>query len=189
MKNDFLAKVIEKLEMAFVPYMVVGSVAGSYYGISRSTIDIDIVISPDPAQLEHLTSLLKAEDFYLDPLFAQEALKNRSMFNLMDAQSKWKVDFIIQKYNLYHRKAFERRIQAKVQGVPLFISTVEDIVISKLDWSRLGGSLRQLEDVAGILKLQHTKMDAEYLKEWIYLLDLSKEWNETLKMAMISFPH
>jgi len=50
MKNEFLEDIICKLESASIPYMVVGSVAGSLYGISRATIDIDIVIAPSSEQ-------------------------------------------------------------------------------------------------------------------------------------------
>jgi hypothetical protein len=39
----FLARLTAKLSAAGIPFMLVGSVAASYYGHPRSTFDIDLV--------------------------------------------------------------------------------------------------------------------------------------------------
>lgn len=43
---DLLAAIGDRLEAAGIPYMVVGSMAGSFHGYPRTTADIDIVIDP-----------------------------------------------------------------------------------------------------------------------------------------------
>ena len=43
-----LKLVLDALEQADIPYMLVGSFASNLYGVPRATQDADVVISPDP---------------------------------------------------------------------------------------------------------------------------------------------
>jgi hypothetical protein len=42
--------------------------------------------------------------------------------------------------------------EVELQGVSLFVASAEDVILSKVEWSKLGGSQRQLEDVVAILR-------------------------------------
>lgn len=48
---DLLAAIAGRLERAGIPYMLVGSLAGSFHGEPRTTVDIDIVIDPSTHRL------------------------------------------------------------------------------------------------------------------------------------------
>jgi hypothetical protein len=39
-------------------------------------------------------------------------------------------------------------------GFDLFIASAEDVILAKMEWSKLGGSQRQIQDSAQILKVQ-----------------------------------
>ena len=73
-----------------------------------------------------------------------------------------------------------------MQGLPLFVASAEDVVIAKLEWSKLAQSQRQIEDVAAILRLRWEVLDGSYLERWISELDLKQEWSNAKRMAEIA---
>jgi len=103
-------------------------------------------------------------------------LANKSQFNVIDLTTGWKIDFICRRDRPFSRTEFERRIRTDLEGLPLFIATAEDVVLAKLEWAKLGGSQRQLEDVAGLLRLRQGDLDQEYLLHWVASLELMTQW-------------
>ena len=47
----------------------------------------------------------------------------------------------------------------------------------------MGGSLRQIEDVSGILKLQKESLDLAYVENWVTQLNLAEQWAAARKAA------
>jgi hypothetical protein len=105
------------------------------------------------------------------------------MFNAIDNVTLLKVDFIFRKTRNFSSEEFKRRRSALVQGVDFFVATAEDIVISKLEWAKLGESARQIEDVVGILKVRGKNLDLPYIEKWVHELGLESQWNEARRMA------
>ena len=99
------------------------------------------------------------------------------MFNVVDATTGWKADLIVRKSRPFSRTEFARRRPVEVEGVRLWVATVEDIIIAKLEWAKLGGSARQLEDVAALLRVRPDELDRGYLDKWITELDLGAQWH------------
>jgi hypothetical protein len=163
--------------------MVVGSFASNLYGTGRGTQDIDLVISASPTQLPPLLSFLPKSDYYFDVDTAVEAARRKSMFNVLDMARGWKIDFIFLKPTPYHQEAFSRRTASEIALVPLFAATAEDVIVSKLEWAKMGGSLRQIEDVSGILKVQQDALDYPYIEKWVAQLGLSPEWARARQAA------
>ncbi len=50
--------VIDALDAATIPYMLVGSLASNFHGIPRSTRDADVVVQLSPGSLERLADRL-----------------------------------------------------------------------------------------------------------------------------------
>ena len=163
--------------------MVVGSFASNLYGVGRATYDIDVVVSANADQLQTFHSMFNKTEWYFDLSDALDACSRKSMFNILDMLEGWKVDIIFEKSGPYHRIAFERRVPAEIEQVPLFAATAEDVVISKLDWARLGSSARQIEDVAGILEEKGTSLDISYIEKWVAELQLSEQWKSAKSAA------
>jgi len=172
---------VEALERAAVPYMLTGSYAGGYYGPGRATQDIDFVIMPTREQLELLVDNLSYPEFYVDGSIAFEALREHGQFNAVDQASAYKADFIIRKPRPFSEEEFRRRTPAVVADVPVMIATAEDIIVSKLEWSKLGGSTRQIEDVSRILGSRLDRLDHAYIEVWVRQLELEDQWNAALK--------
>ena len=174
--QELLRSVVAALEAAGIPFMLTGSFAAAYHGAARATMDIDLVIEPTGDRLAHLVELLGAPGVYVSADAALEALARESMFNVVDATTGWKADLIVRKSRPFSRTEFARRRRVEVEGVPLWIATVEDTILAKLEWAKLGGSARQLEDVAALLRVQAGELDRGYLETWIAELGLGAQW-------------
>jgi hypothetical protein len=181
--SEVLRRVTSALDHSAIPYMVVGSFASSAYGATRSTQDIDIVINATAQQLQAFVKDL-GDDYYADPEAALEALANRSMFNVIDQTLGWKIDLIIPKDRAYSREAFRRRRQVDIPDpldLSIFVASPEDVIISKLEWAKLGQSHRQIEDVVAILQRRFETLDLSYMQKWITELELQAQWNSARK--------
>lgn len=171
-----LSRVVASLDRAGIPYMVTGSVAGAFHGLPRATQDVDIVIAATADQVRTLVRLLPQSDYYRSESAALEAQRASSQFNVIDLATGWKIDFIQRKDRPFSREEFSRRRVVEVHGVMLAIATAEDVVVAKLEWARMGGSIRQIEDVAGLLRSRISDLDFDYIRSWVDDLDLRPQW-------------
>ena len=181
--TDFLRRMIEVLDQADIPYMLTGSYASSYHGAPRATQDIDLVIAPTPDQLRTLVRLLPETEYYVDLEAALDAQRRQSQFNIVDFATGMKVDLIIRKSRPFSHTEFARRIPVDLQGVRLFIVSAEDVIISKLEWAKLGGSERQIEDIVRILRIRFEELHRPYIENWVRELALEKEWQAARRRA------
>lgn len=182
---EVFRQITNALNLAGIPYMLTGSFASNLYGMGRATQDIDLVISATPDQMAPFLNSLPKSDYYFDLDAAKDAARRRSMFNVLDMSSGWKIDLIFQKHGPYHQQAFQRRTPAEVDGVPVVAATAEDLIISKLDWARIGESSRQVQDVASVLKVQSQRLDRPYIERWVAELGLTAEWARARQLAGI----
>jgi hypothetical protein len=173
--SELVADAVRRLDQARVPYMVTGSVASSYYGEPRATLDLDIVIDPAPDALELLVSGYLADRWYVDRMTAFDALRDRTQFNVVGPGAA-KVDFILRRDRPFSHEEFDRRREADLLGTPAWIATVEDMIVSKLEWSIPIRSERQVRDVAAMLEIAGEAIDRAYIERWVAGLGLEAAW-------------
>jgi hypothetical protein len=179
---EVLPRITEALNQAGIEYMLTGSFASAYYGSLRSTQDIDIVIAATPPQLRLFVGNLPNDEYYADVDAAIEAHKRKSMFNVIDLGTGWKIDMIIRKSRPFSQEEFSRRQLLNTQETSFFVASAEDVILAKLEWSKLAHSQRQIEDAVGILKIRWSSLDLEYLERWSIELGLKKEWNDAQRI-------
>jgi len=165
--------VLQALEEHEIAYMVVGSLASNIHGVPRATQDADIVIECNKPSLDSFMDSLQG-NFYADKQMALDALKNRSMFNVIHYSSGFKIDLIVRKSRSFDLEEFERRIQMDFRGAARWVASPEDTVLAKLEWSQMSESERQFYDAVNIAKIQRSKLDIQYLKRWANELNISK---------------
>ncbi|HEY2235073.1 MAG TPA: hypothetical protein VGK01_16500 [Candidatus Angelobacter sp.] len=149
----------------------------------RGSADVDFIIEANEMGGSRLLDQLPKQDFYSDLHQALDAFRHQSMFNVMDHVTGLKIDFIFLKSRRFSQEEFHRRKQVTVWGVPLYIATPEDIVLSKLEWAKLDKSSRQIEDAAGILKVRSGELDRPYIEKWVAELGISSEWARARQLA------
>jgi hypothetical protein len=181
--EDVFRRLTSAFDRAGIAYMLTGSFASAYYGASRSTQDIDFVVEATPTQLQVLSNDLPHERYYIELSAALEAQQQQSMFNIIDLTTGWKIDVIIRKARAFSREEFGRRRRIELAGVPMFIASPEDIILAKLEWSKICESQRQIEDVAAILRARWKSLDLTYLKRWRDHLQLAAEWQLAVTKA------
>ncbi len=180
---EVFRRITAALDQAGVRYMLTGSFASAYYGVPRSSQDIDLIIEATPAQVQAFIQLLPGGEYYVDLDTALEAQKQRSLFNVIDMLTGWKIDLIFRKSRPFSEEEFGRRKQVVVQGFAIFAASAEDVAVAKLEWAKLAQSQRHIQDVAGILRMSWESLDHAYLEKWIVELGLSTEWTDARRAA------
>ena len=162
-----LAPVSAALAKLGIRHYVGGSVASSFHGASRSTMDVDLVADMTDA---HVSEFVKcfSQDFYLSEAAVRDAIRRKSCFNLIHLPTSFKVDVFVSRQRPFDVSAMNR---AKMEHLgdshvlEIRIATPEDSIISKLEWYRKTNetSERQWDDVTRLLKLLGDAADREYL--------------------------
>ena len=116
---QLLEKITQALDRAEIPYMVSGSIALNTYAVPRMTRDIDIVIELKKEDIDRLCKIFEI-GFYIDQLTVQEEVKRRGMFNVIDFESGYKIDFIIRKNSPYRQLEFSRRLSTNAYGFDVY---------------------------------------------------------------------
>lgn len=178
--TETLREIVARLESHGIPYMLVGSVAALAYGRERTTKDFDVVLEAGAAALRALVRSLPEERFYASEEAAMEALRYETQFNVIDMVTGWKIDLIPRKRRAFSEAEFARRSILDVLGVPMFVASLEDTIVAKLEWAKAGGSERQLEDVRELVNLAGEQLDRAYVSQWVQRLGLEEMWDRAM---------
>ena len=135
--------VVRHLDSLQIPHTIGGSIASSFAGEPRSTVDIDIVVA--------LAAALSA-GFYVDADALRRAIRTRSSTNLIHQATPLKVDLFIAGGTPLGARQIAPRLAVDLgDGRRLHVHPPEDILLQKLRW--LGRASRRL--IARHLERQH----------------------------------
>lgn len=168
------SRVTSVLDVLGVAHTIGGSLASSFAGEPRSTIDIDIVAEIEEAHVAPLVAAL-ADEFYVDDEALRRAIRNRSSANFVHHGSNLKVDLFVAGGTPLDAQQIRRRQAVSIGGRILFVHPPEDILLQKLRWYRSAGEVsdRQWRDVRGIVRVQGTALDRDYLRRNAPVLDVA----------------
>ena len=173
-EKELLMDCLERLNRSGLAYMLTGSMASNYWGIPRSTHDLDFVLGMQPQDIAGFVTVFR-EGFFLQTDSVRQAFQPPYQFNAIDELSALKVDFWVLGDDEFERSAFARRLRITLFGIPAWVSTAEDVILHKFYWHRLNPSDRQLEDAAGVYAVQADSLDHVYLCHWADALDVRTE--------------
>jgi hypothetical protein len=149
--EQIVYEVLDALEALGVPHMVVGSFSSNLYGLPRSTVDADFVVEMGDVPVSRLAQQL-GPAYRLDPQ--------------MSFETAFRVEFFLLSDDAHDRERFARR---RPEGFPErqgFVATPEDVVITKLRWSKGGKRQKDLDDVRNVIIGQKGKLDWDYVRRW-----------------------
>lgn len=150
-----LNPVISAFDNLGILYYIGGSISSSIHGIPRTTMVIDIIADIKQEHVESLYLSLETT-YYIDKDMIKDAIRHHSSFNLIHFDSMMKIDIFVLKKREFDSEAFKRKI-LDVQDIEgnrfkYFISSPEDIILSKLEWFKMGGEVseRQWRDILSV---------------------------------------
>ncbi len=181
-QQQLLNNVLDVLERLEVDYMLTGSWASSLQGRPRSTHDLYVVVSISETLIPKFLAAFPSPNYYLSDVSMSEAIRDQSMFNLLDNQSGDKVDFWMLTDEPWDRVRFQRRVWVDIQGRQVAVSSPEDTILAKLRWSAMSsGSECQFNDALHVSELQWDVLDQEYLRQWSQTLDVQDVWQRIVE--------
>ena len=178
-ERELLVDCLRRLNQTAVTYYLTGSMASNYWGIPRTTHDLDFVIQLPPSAVPAIVQAFSG-DYYLDEASVRAAYQPPHQFNAIDTRSALKVDFWLPKPQPFDREMLRRRVQVTLFGERAWITTAEDVILHKLVWNRITPSDRQLSDAAGVVAVQAGALDTSYLRRWAQELSLNNELQDLL---------
>ena len=173
-ERELLVDCLRRLNGAAITYYLTGSMASNYWGVPRTTHDLDFVIQLPPSSIDTIV-LAFSPDFFLDEEAVRAAYHPPHQFNAIDTRSTLKVDFWLPRPDPFDQQMLQRRTRVTLFGEPAWITTAEDSILHKLVWNRITPSDRQLGDAAGVVAVQREKLDTTYLRKWAEQLGVSVE--------------
>ena len=162
-----VARIFQSLGIRFY---VGGSIASSFHGAARSTMDVDLVADLKSEDIEPFVSRLDEGRYFVSQTAIQDAINRSSCFNIIHLASSFKVDIFILKNRSFDKAALTRATPGKIDlhsdfEVP--VASPEDTILSKLEWYRLDNevSQRQWDDATRVMKILGDAVDQEYLED------------------------
>ena len=186
-QDQILTVVTKTLAKHGVSHMVTGSLAVVFYGRPRYTHDLDIVLAVSPQSTQNLQNALKKLSRYFHVFTDLESLPavigSQKMISLLDRTSGMKVDFWILGQEPFAKKVFGRRLTKRLLNALIDFISPEDLILTKLVWSKRSESSRHLEDIYTVYEGQKGKLDEQYIANWAKKLSVESLLRKAKSMA------
>jgi hypothetical protein len=163
--DEATVALINALNAAAIPYMVVGSFSSNYYGIPRSTQDADFVLDAGSESLAELFRQLGPK-FKFDPQLSFETATGTKRNVVGIRGTKFKIELFRLSSDPHDQERFRRRLSVKLPDCDTFVPTAEDVIITKLRWAQQAKRNKDVDDVHDVIAVQANRIDWDYVYKW-----------------------
>lgn len=155
--------------------MFTGAIASSYYGLPRTTMDVDIIVTASNKYRKHLVKALREIGLVVSEEDFERALSTGyNIVSMDDSLSPFTVDLILLEGSM-------DRIPCTLFGKPTFLQTSENLVRAKLRMIKATidpeRSAKDKEDVRAILR--YSSLDMGRVRDYA-LMDNTSEILDSL---------
>ncbi len=172
--QKIVKQLIAGLNAARIDHMLVGSFARNFYAEPRSTNDADVVLSIPGGSLRALLDILGPE-FQLEEQMTFETNTGTMRSKLAHVSSGFTIEMFFLSDDTFDQKRFNRRRSIQYEGIPTFILTAEDVIITKLRWARR----KDHDDVRDVIAVQgDAALDWNYIHQWAAIHDTRAQLDE-----------
>ncbi len=161
--RSFVKKLIDAFESVELVYALTGAIATSFYGVPRTTTDVDIIVavSNEIEAKSKTATALKRAGLQIDERKIEMALTSGfPIATFKDQKTPYSVDVIFFAGKL-------ERISGKIDGLKTFFQSPEGLIIAKLRMIKATlppeRTIKDKEDVKAILAF--TRVDIEAVKK------------------------
>jgi hypothetical protein len=178
-----LVRLVDLLEAAGVPYVLMGGIVVSIWGVPRATYDLDVTLDADPAKVEAFLKVAKDAGFTVDSPFERgfrDVLSGMEKLRLewwTSGARRIEVDVFLVT-TPYQKAAFERRVRARIDGREAWVLTPADLVLHKL----VAGRPKDRADVQNLLMTQGVP-EPGHLRSWAQRLGVEAALDAALREA------
>ncbi|MEX2092089.1 MAG: hypothetical protein WD971_05400 [Pirellulales bacterium] len=163
--DDIVLAVIDYLNEHQVPYMIVGSLATNVYCNPRSTEDGDFVVQTNLAQLARDIKQSRT-DVRFDPQLSFESVTGTKKIVLHIEGHAFDVEVFELSDDEHDQLRFSRRVQVTTFDRPVWIASLEDMIVTKLRWSQHAGREKDVSDARNLIGVQRDFADWPYVESW-----------------------
>jgi len=158
--EGLIRRVVKNFSAAGIDYMFTGALAASYYGIPRTTMDVDVVVKVSRGDLQNLIASLRKAEMQVDEQRINRAFESGfRIITLKDERTPFTLDVILSDRKLEKK-------HGRILGLSTFYQTPEGLILSKLRMMKAtvakDRALKDKDDVKAILR--HTKVNMKALK-------------------------
>lgn len=174
------------LKVHNISYMITGAWSAIFYGRPRASHDIDFVVEIPLKNLEMIIKVFNGlpEEFLVQIEGIKEAVKHKSMFNILHLPTMLKLDFWILTDEEFDKLRFKRRKKVKILDQFMEMASAEDAIIQKLRWYKEGQIEKHLVDAAFVYQIQKKNLDKKYLEFWVKKLELERLYKQLEKINL-----
>jgi len=154
--SDALLRLVKSINETGIRYALTGAAAVGYYGIPRSSMDIDVIITGDLSkpQVESLTSALILNGFTVNRDEVGRAFAGQeAKFQAFDDRTGYlRVDVFLE-------HSFDR-VEDRIDGLKVWFRTFEDLVAKKVQYG-------DLDEVRQLLQLRGKRVRKEKIVQFL----------------------
>ncbi len=191
----FYFDIVRALEEIGAPYMLVGAFAGSAFGITRATFDIDMLVDLREPHFNALAHRFPPPRYYADPEQMRNSTHLGIMFNIIDTSQGVKADLVPLSGAPAYHEAFARRTRRTFEDesgavFEAWCARPEDIILGKLAAWQEGRSVKHPADIREMLVftlsgLSDEKLDLSYVSTRMARMgtEVVELWHALLRQA------
>jgi len=141
MLNSHYKDILSILSEKKVKFLLVGAYAMAAHGYPRSTMDIDLLVMPDPKNAKLVMQALNDFGAYTFDLSEDDLQKEGLIFQIGVAPCR--IDIITSIDGVKFEDAYEHSNIIDIEGIPIHVLSIQDMIVNK----RASGRAKDLADI------------------------------------------